>query len=379
MASRREVAELAGVSEATVSRVMNGVGPIKEETRRRVTEAAAKLGYQLNALASGFAKGRSGNIGVVLPHVPKVRMFSTYYFSEILSGIGDALHRAGFGLLLLYRNPQEAYDYVSLYRTRRVDACLILGASGLPEERAAVDALATAGLPACLVDQRYADSAIPFVGADHCTGAYRATRYMLEAGCRRLGFLNGSPHYSNSADRYEGYAAALADAGLAPDPALQFEGNYSRTSGYEAAGRIADRLDRLDGLLCANDRMAIGAIQGLRERGIAVPGRLPIVGYDNADASSLTDPPLTTVEVPFYEMGKLAADTVLALLSGDAAGSGPSEGGTTTGGATAGNSAAGDAAASSAVAGSAVDGGMLLPTQLIIRRSCRAADKGDEL
>lgn len=335
MATRREVAELAGVSEATVSRVMNGVGPIKEETRRRVAEAAAQLGYQLNALASGFAKGRSGNIGVVLPHVPKVRLFSTYYFSEILSGIGDVLHQAGCGLLLLYRNPSETYDYVSLYRTRRVDACLILGASSLPEEQASVYALADEGLPCCIVDQRFEREGLPCVGADHRAGAYAATRYMLDAGHRRIGFLNGSPHYSNSADRYAGYLAALAESNLTPDPMLQFEGNYSRTSGYEAAGTIFDRLDGMDGLLCANDRMAIGAIQGLRERRVAVPERLPVIGYDNSDASRLSDPPLTTVEVPFYEMGRLAAESVLARLA-DETGS----------------------------------GAVLLPTRLIIRRSC---------
>lgn len=361
MATRKEVAELAGVSEATVSRVMNGVGPMKEETRRRVADAAARLGYQLNALASGFAKGRSGNIGVVLPHVPKVRMFSTYYFSEILSGIGDALHQADYGLLLLYRNPRERYDYVSLYRTRRVDACLILGASSLPEEQASVHALADAGLPACIVDQRFEPRGrdIPFVGADHRAGAYVAARHMLDTGRRRLGFLNGSPHYSNSADRFDGYLAALADAGLAPDPDLLFEGNYSRTSGYEAAGAIADRLDRLDGLMCANDRMAIGAIQGLRERGIDVPDQLPVIGYDNADASSLTDPPLTTVEVPFYEMGRLAAETALGMLSGDAGEDGPAAA-----------SQGGPAAASSPGGAAGTTGGLLLPTRLIIRRSC---------
>ncbi|CAI6087611.1 LacI family DNA-binding transcriptional regulator [Cohnella sp. JJ-181] len=358
MATRREVAELAGVSEATVSRVMNGVGPIKEETRLKVTAAAAQLGYQLNALASGFARGRSGNIGVVLPHVPKVRLFSTYYFSEILSGIGDVLHQAGYGLLLLYRNPQALYDYVSLYRTRRVDACLILGASALPVEQASVFALADESLPCCVVDQRYGRDDLPCVGADHRAGAYAAVRYMLDAGLRRIGFLNGSPHYSNSADRYEGYRQALAESGLSPDPATLFEGNYSRKSGYESAGAIYERLGELDGLLCANDRMAIGAIQGLRERGVDVPGRLPVVGYDNSDASSLSDPPLTTVDVPFYEMGRLAAESVLSRLAGVQGE--PGDPGT--------SGAAGETTNDDTKGHGAAD--VLLPTQLIIRRSC---------
>ena len=154
VASRKEVAELAGVSEATVSRVLNGVGPVREETRRRVLEAARKLNYQIHALAASFARGRSGNLGVVLPHVPKVRLFSTYYFSEMLDGIGEAVRERGMGLLLLYRRPQEPFDYVPLFRSVRIDACIVLGASSLPEEEAGIRAMADEGLPFCLIDHR---------------------------------------------------------------------------------------------------------------------------------------------------------------------------------------------------------------------------------
>lgn len=319
MATRKEVAELAGVSEATVSRVLNGVGPIKESTRIRVREAAERLGYQLNAVAASFARGKSGNIGVVLPHVPKVHLFSTYYFSEILSGIGEAVRESGQGLLLLYRDPGAAYDYVSLFATQRVDACLVLGASSLPHELEAMERLAELELPFCVVDQRYDDPRIPSVCADHVTGSYLATKHLLDAGHRRIGFLNGSAHYSNSADRAEGYRRAMEEAGMAPDAGLIYEGNYSRTSGYEAAAAVRRDLERLDALVCANDRMAIGLIQGLRDAGCRIPEELPVVGYDNSDAASWFDPPLTTVEVPFYEMGKLAAER---LLDGAATGRG---------------------------------------------------------
>lgn len=319
MATRKEVAELAGVSEATVSRVLNGVGPIKESTRARVLEAAERLGYQLNAIASSFARGKSGNIGVVVPHVPKVRLFSTYYFSEILSGIGEAARASGQGLLLLHRTPGEPFDYVSLFATQRIDACLVLGASSEPGEREAVERLAERQLPFCVVDQRFDDPRIPSVCADHAAGSYAAAAHLFERGCRRIGFLNGSPAYSNSADRAEGFRSALREAGLSPKEAPTFEGNYSRTSGYRAAEAVDRQLDRLDGLVCANDRMAIGLIQGLRERGRRVPEELAIVGCDNSDAAGWFDPPLTTVDVPFYEMGKLAAERLMNLLKEETA------------------------------------------------------------
>jgi LacI family transcriptional regulator len=315
MTTRKEVAEWAGVSEATVSRVLNGVGPIKESTRKRVLEAAERLGYHLNAVASSFARGKSGNLGVVLPHMPKVHLFSTYYFSEILSGIGEAVHRRGYGLLLLFRNPTEVYDYVSLYRTLRIDASIILGASSLPTEAEGIRRLADERLPCCVMDQQFKDIRIGTVAADHVEGAYRAVRHLLDQGFLRIGFLNGSPQYSNSSDRTAGYRKALAEANVPFDESILYEGNYSRKSGYEAAAFVYNDLVKLDALFVANDRMAIGLIQGLRERHCSLPEDLPIVGYDDSDAARFTEPPLTTVQVPFYEMGRLAAERLLDRLS----------------------------------------------------------------
>ncbi|MBB6735024.1 LacI family DNA-binding transcriptional regulator [Cohnella zeiphila] len=347
MATRKEVADLAGVSEATVSRVLNGVGPIKETTRQRVLEAAKKLDYQLNAVAASFARGRSGNIGVVLPHVPKVRLFSTYYFSEILSGIGEAARAGGQGLLLLYREPGAAYDYASLFHTQRVDACVLLGTSSLPQERQGIERLAKLDLPFCVVDQRFGETGFPAVCADHEEGTLQAARHLLGLGHRRIGFLNGSPHYSNSLDRAEGYRRALAEAGVPLNRKLLYEGNYSRKSGFEAASGIYRDLDSLDAVLCANDRMAIGLAQGLRERGCKLPRDLPIVGYDDSDAAALFDPPLTTVQVPFYEMGRIAAERLLRRLSGDTGEDLQGEG-------------------SSLV---------MLPTQLIVRKSSQSGEE----
>jgi DNA-binding LacI/PurR family transcriptional regulator len=315
MASRKEVAELAGVSEATVSRVLNGVGPMKEETRQRVLEAAARLGYQPSAIARSFARGKSGNLGVVLPYVPKVHLFSTYYFAEILSGIGEAAREKGYGLLLLFRSPEEDTDYIGYYRSQKVDACVILGANDHPREKQALQSLAAEGLPFCVVNQHYADEEFHEVDADHVEGSYSAVKHLLDQGARRIAFINGSSHYSNSRDRLEGYQMAIREEGLEELPELLIEGNYSRRSGAEAAVRLQDRIGSIDAVFAANDRMAIGFMQGIRSFGVE-PGRdLPVVGYDNSDGASLTNPPLTTVHVPFYEMGRLAAERVLELIS----------------------------------------------------------------
>jgi len=314
MASRREVAERAGVSEATVSRVLNGVGPIRESTRIRVLEAAEALGYHRNAIAASFARGRSGNLGVVLPHVPKVRLFSTYYFSEILGGIGEAALAHGYGLLLLHRNPEEPFDYMPLFRSVRIDACIVLGASKMESDAAGIKAMADAGVPFCVIDHSSGGDDVSAVVAAHEEGGRLAVAHLLDSGYRRIGFLNGSARYSTSAERYAGYVRALGDEGLKPDSTLVFEGNYSLTSGRTAAPAVKARLDRLDAMFVANDRMAIGLMQGLRELGCSLPNDLPIVGCDDSDAARMSNPPLTTVRVPFYEMGRLAGERLLERL-----------------------------------------------------------------
>jgi len=311
--SRKEVAKLAGVCEATVSRVMNNVGPIKEETRERVLKAATELGYVPNALAQQFARRKSGNIGVILPFVPKVHLFSTYYFSEILSGIGETAKRCGYDLLLIFREPDGARDYAKLFRTHKIDACIVLGSQNVPEERAALAELNAENFPFCLVNQRFEDDLYRTVDADHVSGSKAAVSHLAGQGNRNIAFVNGPLQYSNSTDRQEGYKAALKEAGLAYEPKLVYHGNYSRKSGNELAGELAEHIKagQVDAVFAANDRMAIGLMQGLRDLGLEAGEHYALVGYDDSDGSRIISPSLSTVAVPFYEMGQLAAARLL--------------------------------------------------------------------
>lgn len=314
MVTRKDVALAAGVSEATVSRVLNGVSPMREATKQRVLKAVNELEYHPNAIAQSFARRRSGNLGVILPSVPKVHLFSTHYFAEILSGIGEAVQQKGYDLLLLFRSSEQAQDYSSLYHSRKVDACIILGANDSPSSEMALQQLWKQKLPFCLVNQHYAGQSYNEIDSDHVKGSYDAMQHLISKGYKRIAFLNGSLHYSNSRDRLEGYRLALKEAGLALESELIFTGNYSRTSGAQAARAIYEQKDRIDAVFAANDRMAIGLMQGLRELGIRAGEDIAIVGYDDSDAARLSDMPLTTVHVPFYEMGKIAADRLLLQI-----------------------------------------------------------------
>ncbi|MZQ84486.1 LacI family DNA-binding transcriptional regulator [Paenibacillus sp. 5J-6] len=315
MVTRKEVAELAGVSEATVSRVFNGLGPMKPTTKARVLEAASQLNYHPNAIAQSFARRRSGNLGVVLPYMPKVHLFSAYYFAEILSGIGEQVREQGYDMLLSLLKPDEDLDYARLYRSQKVDACVILGARDTPQQRESLQQLQEQGYPFCLVNQHFEGLAFHEVDADHVDGSYQAVRHLQEEGYRKIAFLNGSPEYSNSEDRLQGYLRAMHDAGLQTSHELLLEGNYSRKSGYEAAERLWSQREQVEAVFAANDRMAIGLMQGLREKGWVAGRDFAVVGCDDSDAAKLSDPPLSSINVPFYEMGKEAARGVLARFT----------------------------------------------------------------
>lgn len=293
---------------------MNNVGSVKEETRKRVLLAAKQLDYYPNAIAQNFALKRSGNLGVVLPTVPNIRIFSTYYFSEILSGIGSEVRRRGYDLLLLFNSPEEQMDYTMLFKSKKVDGCIILGARSSKQEKQALQALATKSYPFCLVNQHFAGESFNEVDADHVLGSYVAVNHLLAQGYRRIAFLNGPLEYSNSIDRLQGYKQALREAGIAVNEQHIFTGNYSRTSGYRAVAQMKQHLSQIDAVFVANDRMAIGLIQALRESDVQLCESFAVVGYDNSEASALSTPPLTTVDVPFYEMGVLAAAKLLDQL-----------------------------------------------------------------
>lgn len=311
--NRKDVAKLAGVSEATVSRVMNNVGPIKNETREKVMKAAAELGYELNALAQQLARRKSGNIGVVLPHVPKVHLFSTYYFSEILSGIAEVAKRSNMDLLMIFQDPSDKRDYSRLFRSKKIDACIILGAIDTPEERKAIQELVDQAFPFCIINQRFQNDAFIYVDGDHEKGSFEAVKHLIEKGCQKIAFMNGPKQYSNSIDRYEGYCTSLEAAGIDILPEWLFEGNYSRKSGYNIAPQMAKLIQNnaIDGIFSANDRMAIGLMEGLSEYGLEAGVHYRIVGYDDSDSAKIVSPKLTSVAVPFYNMGVKAASMLL--------------------------------------------------------------------
>ncbi len=241
-------------------------------------------------------------------------MFSTYNFSEILSGIGDELRNHGYDLLLFMISPLEKIDYAKVFQSQKVDACIILGAQDSEEHLASLQELHRLKLPFCLINQRYEGCSFLEVDADHERGSSLAVEHLLAQGYHKIAFINGSSMYSNSRDRAAGYVSSMKKSGLDAHLHQYYEGNYSRKSGYLLAPEIWDNRNEIDAVVVANDRMAIGLHQGLHEIDPHRQHPFALIGCDDSDAARLHQPALTSIHVPFFEMGKVATLQVIQQL-----------------------------------------------------------------
>jgi LacI family transcriptional regulator len=300
------VAERAGVSLATASRVLNGSArTVTESLRARVLAAAQELSYVPNAQAQALARSSSSIVGVL------VHDMSDPYFSEILRGIQRAATEANRLVLTCntYRHLDGEIEYVRLLHAQRVEA-LILAGSGLDARKysqdmaAQIDAFTAAGGRAIFIGRHQipGDAVLP----DNVGGARVMGRLLAKLGHRRIGVINGPPLVTTSRDRLEGFRSGLRDSGVNLFPEQIAEGDFSRDSGLRATGELLERQPDITAIFALNDVMAVGALAALRERGITVPDQISVVGFDDIPLASDVTPALTTIRVPMQDLGARA-------------------------------------------------------------------------
>ncbi|MCK9222395.1 MAG: LacI family transcriptional regulator [Limnochordia bacterium] len=314
MATRDEVARLAGVSGATVSRVFNNHPVVTDRTRKQVLEAARKLNYYPNSNGRRLVSSRTNTLVVMMPYVSdKVHIFYRHYFAEILSGIAQVTNSRGYDMLVSFYPIGEspAESCVKILMEKKADGALILGSW---EDDSLLERLIDVQATFVLIGGVSKEQTISFIDGDHRQGARAVVDYLVGLGHRRICFVNGPWEYSNSRDRQAGYIEGLEAAGIPVEPNLILTGRYSRTSGYQLVEQILSRSP--DAIFAANDRMAFGIYQGFRERQISIPEQYSLVGYDDSDLAGYMEPKLTTVSVPLYEMGLQGAEIVINQLEG---------------------------------------------------------------
>lgn len=333
----KEIAQLAGVSRSTVSRVINDEPKVRAEVRQRVWRVVKELGYHPNAAARSLVSRSSQTLGVVIPETLDT-VFVNPFFPSVLRGIAEAINENKYHLMLsMIRGPMQDDFYRRALRGQMLDGVII------------VSALADAPLISRLVRDRMLfvsigryvhESDVNYVDVDNTQGARRAVEHLLKGGRRRIATIAGPSNMMAGLDRLAGYREALREAGLAVDEALVKEGRFDEDSGFEALEQLLPL--EPDAVFVANDLMAVGALHALRQAGRRVPDQVALVGFDDAPVAMFTDPPLTTVRQPMHQLGVTAVNLLLRLLQDGA--QGPLH--------------------------------EVLPTELIVRASCGLGDAG---
>src|ERR671934_1470522 len=306
----RQIADEAGVSIATVSRVLNGRNDVSPETRDLVSRVIRENGYTANRSARGLSAGRTGLVGVLVP------LIYPAYFSSILAGAAEALSEQDLRVVLSPTGHEHDREVSLLDRLMHglTDGALIV----MPEESSVeLERLVDAGYRFVVVDPIMPlAERIPSVSAAHTSGADQAMRHLLGLGHRRIAQITGPRGWVATEDRRRGYRAALAAAGILPDPALEVEAVPEVDPGRAAAEQLLDLPEPPTAIFAFNDNIAIGAIQAARARGLCVPDDLSVVGFDDVEPATIVSPALTTVRQPLAEMGRTAVSLLVRLLEG---------------------------------------------------------------
>ncbi|MFI8763878.1 LacI family DNA-binding transcriptional regulator [Streptomyces sp. R-07] len=306
-----DVARRAGVSRTAVSFVLNDRpgAAIPDETRRRILAAIDELGYRPNAGARALAAQRSEWYGLI------TEIVTAPFAVDVIKGAQDRAWLDRKFLLIAASEGDRAQEAAALDKLleQRVEGLLY----ATTWHRAVTLPKAAREVPTVLVNCYDAEGELPSVVPDEIGGGHRAARRLVDAGHERIGFINLDPDIPAALGRREGFERALREAGLSLDPSLVVSGHATADGGYTAACELLDRADRPTALFCGNDRMAMGAYDAIKERGLRIPDDVAVVGYDNQELiAAYLRPKLTTLALPFEAMGAKGVDMLAALAAG---------------------------------------------------------------
>jgi LacI family transcriptional regulator len=303
------VAEAAGVSPSTVSRILNGTAVVSEAKRRAVDDAIAKLGFVPDPVARGLAGGRTLSVGVV------TQSMDSPFYGVALRGIEDELDKVGYNALFVsgHWNAAEEARCVDVLRSRRVDGIIVL--TGRLSDQA-LRACAKA-LPVVVAGRAMKAANLFSLKFDDLTGARMATEHLITLGHRRIACIAGDPLHPDAVERLRGYREALEQAGIKYESGLVAPGQFHEESGRLAMEHLLASRQRFTAVFASNDQMAFGAALALHRRGLRVPDDLSLVGFDDLAGANYAIPPLSTVHQPGYELGRITAQAMLQLLAGE--------------------------------------------------------------
>jgi len=304
-----EIARRANVSKATVSRVINNKADgVSEETRQRVLDIIKKAGYVPNALARGLTTKETKVLGLVLPDI------TNPFFTKVARGVEDLASKYGYSTILCDTDDdfEKESSYIDILIKNQVDGIIYTGIDKNNVKN--IKTIVNNNVPCVILDRRGKDIDLPCVFTDSKKGMYNNIKYLLSLGHRNIAYISGPKYSSNSKERLEGYFQALAENGIKPNEKLIVYGDYKLDGGARCMEALLNKMDSFTAVACANDLMAIGALNFLKGKKIKVPEDISITGFDNIDMTNITNPPITTVDQFTYELGCRAGELLIKIL-----------------------------------------------------------------
>jgi LacI family transcriptional regulator len=305
-----DIAEKLEISPATVSRGLKDHPAIKKETKKRIKEMALKMGYQNNTFASNLRSRKTNTIGIIIPRI------NSSFMSTVISGIEHVVNSKGYNLIISQSQEQfdkEVAGATTMFNSR-VDGLLVSLASDT-EKIQHFESLLRKKIPVIFFDRVFEHPDCTSIVIDNTKAGYDAVSHLLDMGCRRIVYLGGNIKRNVYAERLKGYQQALAERGIPFNEKYALLANLSEKTGIEAAQKILQMRPRPDGIFAANDASAVACMQALQDAGISIPNDIAVVGFNNDPISLIVRPKLTTVNYPGYEMGQIAATTLINAIN----------------------------------------------------------------
>ena len=307
--SIKDVAKMAGVSIATVSRVLNDIDVVNEDTKEKVLNAIKELGYRPNIIARSLKTQRTKTIGILIPDI------SSQFYPEIVRGAEDVANIYDYNVILCNSDfdVEKEKEYLRVLREKMVDGVIYMSSS-LNNE--ILDLINELDLKTILVETKDSEGLFPSVTIDNVTATYEGTKYLIEKGLKKLAFIGVDSSTINAwGERYIGFEKALKEAKVSVDKNLVHFDTLKVKSGIEGAEQFVKSKKKFEAIVCASDEIAMGAINTLRENGIKVPEDVSVIGFNNNYAASIFYPKITTISQPSYDMGSVAMRMLIKLLN----------------------------------------------------------------
>jgi LacI family transcriptional regulator len=307
MVTIKDVAEKAGVSKATVSRVLNNDSLVKEDTREKILQVINELGYQPNDLARGLALKRTGTIGLIVPDI------TNPLYPDIAKGVEDVANTRSFGVFLSNTdgNKEKEIEYIKTLIKKRVDG-LILASTLLSNEE--INNLLYTHIPFVVIGTPFWNLKANIVTPDHFQGGYEATKHLIDIGYRQIAHLTTNLNQLDAQEKLAGYKKALKDAGISFNQNYVIESKSDGENGYLSTKKLLSQKQRPQAIFATSDLLAIGALEAAFSLEMEVPGDLGLIGYGDINIASLMFPKLTTIAVQPHKMGLIGARVLFDFI-----------------------------------------------------------------